>query len=125
MTISKDSKTDCGRLSTSEPCYDVDPTEHHHPALERHRTSIPPWTLLNDAVIRAKLAREKFGPHDSAEFAVCRLTEEVGELAQAATAMSKNRDKNRRERIRDEAIDVIAMVIRLLQEFPDGKPGDP
>ncbi len=78
--------------------------------------------LLEAAKTRSKIARDRFGLHPSAEFACCRISEEVGELVQAATATSKGRDINRREHIIDEAIDVVAMVIRLLEEWPDGMP---
>ena len=77
--------------------------------------------LLREAQALASKCRERFGPHDSAEFAVCRITEEVGELAQAATAMSKGRDVGRESRVRAEALDSIAMILRLLREFPGGK----
>ncbi len=77
--------------------------------------------FLKDAQEQAEKALQEFGRHPSADFAVCRLTEEVGELAQAATAMSKGRHLNRRERMYDEAVDVLAMVLRLLREFPDGR----
>ncbi|MEL6906860.1 MAG: hypothetical protein AAFP22_15725 [Planctomycetota bacterium] len=52
---------------------------------------------------------------------MARITEEVGELAAAATSMSKSRDRRRRQRILDEAVDVLATVIRLCAEFPDGR----
>lgn len=77
-------------------------------------------TLLREAQALASRVAVKFGPHQDACFAIARLTEEVGELAQAATAMSKDRDIDRGPRIREEAIDVIAMVLRLLREFPEG-----
>jgi hypothetical protein len=67
-------------------------------------------------------AERKFGPHPTADFAACRVAEEVGELVQATTAVSKDRGVNRRERIFAEAVDVIAMVLRLVREFPDGAP---
>jgi NTP pyrophosphatase (non-canonical NTP hydrolase) len=76
--------------------------------------------LFTNALTRADVAREKFGPHHSAEFACCRLAEEVGELIQAATSTSKDRDIGRGIRINYEAIDVIAMVVRLLREWPEG-----
>lgn len=81
--------------------------------------------LLSRAWTRSMSAAAKFGPHPSAEFACCRIAEETGELIQAATAVSKGRGKDRADRVYDEAIDVIAMVIRLVQEFPDGLVGDP
>lgn len=77
--------------------------------------------LVAAAVQRAAAARGKFGPHPSAEFACCRLAEEVGKLTQAATAMSKARPAHRRERMWDEAVDVLAMLLRLLDEFPAGR----
>ena len=78
--------------------------------------------VLCDAVERADLATAKFGPHPSVEFALCRVTEELGELAQAATATSKGRDIDRRKPMREEALDTVAMVIRVMREFPDGRP---
>lgn len=81
--------------------------------------------FLSECAEFAKACRERFGPHPSAEFAVCRITEEVGELAQAATAMSKDRWVDRGPRIREEARDSIAMILRLLEEFPEGKPEPP
>lgn len=81
--------------------------------------------LLSEARARATAMRDKFGPHDSAEFACCRIMEEAGELAQAATAMSKGRHENRKPRIREEAIDTIAMVLRLVEEYPYGRTAAP
>jgi len=77
--------------------------------------------LWREAVVRADIATARFGLHESPEFTLCRLAEEVGELVQAATSRSKGRDQNRAPRVRDESIDVIAMVIRLLREWPNGK----
>jgi NTP pyrophosphatase (non-canonical NTP hydrolase) len=54
-------------------------------------------------------ARKKF---PSPEASMCALTEEVGELAKAMLDES-------RERVRKEAIQVIAMAVRIIQE------GDP
>ena len=82
------------------------------------------YAFLCEAVERADRATAKFGPHPSVEFALCRVTEELGELAQAATATSKGRDINRRKPMREEALDTVAMVIRVLREFPDGRPRD-
>lgn len=71
--------------------------------------------------VRAALAKAKYGPHPSVEFALCRLVEEVGELSQAATSISLHRDhSDRRARILDESVDVVATVLRLLEEFPSG-----
>lgn len=78
--------------------------------------------IIESSKEKARWARARFGQHPSAEFACCRLTEEVGELVQAATATSKGRDKNRTKAILEEAVDVIAMTIRLLEEYPDGMP---
>ena len=77
--------------------------------------------ILLDAQALATKMHEKFGPHDSADFACNRIAEEVGELIQAATAMSKGRDVGRAPRIREEAIDAVAMILRLLREYPDGR----
>ena len=84
-----------------------------------------PDAMLAEAKKRAEFARGKFGPHPSAEFACCRLGEEVGELIQAATSMSKGRHIGRAARMREEATDVIAMVLRLIEEFPDGRTEPP
>ncbi len=78
-------------------------------------------SLFVDAEARADLAVVQFGLHATVEFTCCRIAEEVGELVQAATSTSKGRDINRAVRIREEAIDVIGMVVRLLREFPDGR----
>jgi len=51
-------------------------------------------------------ARAKF---PDAEGAMCALTEEVGELAKAVLDESKNR-------VRKEAIQVICMAVRIIQE---------
>lgn len=76
--------------------------------------------LIKRAIDRARWAADRFGPHPNAEFTICRLVEEVGELAQAATSTSKGRDIDRGRRIFEEAVDAVAMVIRLLAEFPEG-----
>lgn len=81
--------------------------------------------LVSTGWQRANTAKDKFGPHPSCEFAACRVAEECGELVQAATAMSKGRYKDRSERVWNEAVDVIAMVIRLVEEFPDGSSLEP
>lgn len=76
--------------------------------------------IIQEAKEKAGWARDRFGAHPSAEFACCRITEEVGELVQAATATSKGRELVRAERMREEAVDVLAMVFRLMEEFPEG-----
>ena len=76
--------------------------------------------FLLDAVDRADLAVARFGPHPSAEFACCRIAEETGELVQAATSNSPQRTGPRADPIRQEALDSVAMIIRLLREYPNG-----
>lgn len=78
--------------------------------------------LIKAAQAMVWKATRKFGPHPTADFAACRVAEECGELVQATTAASKARGVNRREKIFAEAVDVIAMVLRLVREFPDGAP---
>jgi len=84
-------------------------------------TEKPGSEFWENAVVRADLAVEKYGHHDTVEFTLCRLVEEVGELVQAATSNAKGRDVDRGPRILDEATDVVAMVIRLLREWPEGR----
>lgn len=78
--------------------------------------------LLEQAHKRAIKCRRKFGPHPSADFAACRVAEEAGELVQAATSMTRKEGFDFQTKIREEAIDTIAMVLRLVDEFPDGSP---
>lgn len=77
-------------------------------------------SVLADAIREMVHAKRRHGPHPSAEFAACRVAEEAGELVQAATSVTRGRGENRRERIRTEAVQTIAMVLRLLDEYPDG-----
>lgn len=75
--------------------------------------------LIKDAMIRhiETVARYK---HQCVEFTCCRIAEETGELISAATSRSKGRDLNRSDRMWDEAVDSVAMILRLLNEWPDG-----
>lgn len=77
--------------------------------------------FLQEAQLVADTARDRFGPHPSVAFTLCRLMEEAGELSAAATSRSKGRDINRAPRIREEALDVVAMVLRVLREWPIGE----
>ena len=58
--------------------------------------------------------------HPCVEFSCCRITEEIGELICATTSTSKGRDINRADRMWDEAVDSVAMILSLLCEWPDG-----
>ena len=78
--------------------------------------------VLARAVYRATWAQARWGPHPNAEFSCCRIAEEAGELVQAATSRSRGRGEQRLPAIYAEAIDTIAMVLRLLREFPKGVP---
>lgn len=75
--------------------------------------------LLEMATLRAEHARQKFGEHPNVEFTCCRIAEEAGELIQAATSTSKNRNVDRGGRVVDEIMDLMAMLVRLAQAFPD------
>ena len=77
--------------------------------------------LMQDAWQRATQKRREFGPHPSADFAACRVAEEAGELVAAATSMTRGRDGFRGERMEEEAIDLVACVLRLLIEFSNGR----
>ena len=76
--------------------------------------------LFKEALERADYAKEKFGPHRSAEYTCCRIAEESGELIQAATSSSRGRNVDRAPKMREEALDTIAMIIRLFREWPNG-----
>ena len=76
--------------------------------------------LLHEASQTAQQARDRHGPHKSVDFAACRVSEEVGELVQAATSTTRPATFDRKLRVREEAIDSIAMIIRLVSEFPRG-----
>lgn len=76
--------------------------------------------ILRKAKMRADMAYRAHGPHPTVDFAACRVAEEAGELVQAATSVTRPPDFNRQMEIEEEAIDTIAMVIRLLREFPEG-----
>jgi NTP pyrophosphatase (non-canonical NTP hydrolase) len=78
--------------------------------------------LIKLAVMMADSAEDKFGKHLSADFACCRIAEEVGELIQATTSISRGRGLERRGDIRAEAVDSIAMILRLVRDYPDGSP---
>lgn len=71
--------------------------------------------IMAEAKRRSDWAEIRFGKHPSSEFTCCRIAEEVGELIQAATSTSKGRDMDRAPRILDEAIDAIAMIVRLIE----------
>lgn len=75
--------------------------------------------LMKDAMKMHTKTIAKY-KHPSVEFTCCRIAEEVGELISAATSRSKERDFNRSDKMWDEATDSIAMVLRLLHEWPNG-----
>lgn len=81
----------------------------------------PEVGLLADAQVEATRAAMNFGPHPSAEFTACRIAEEAGELVAAATSTSKGRDQNRAARMREEGVQLLAMVLRLFREWPEGR----
>lgn len=84
----------------------------------------PPWArffILMQSAALSDEKREEHGPCPTAEFACCRILEEAGELVQAATSVTRGRDEDRGPRIEKEAIDLIAMVLTLLREFPEGR----
>ena len=82
-------------------------------------------TLLEAAAVEVDRAEAEFGRNPSCEFAACRVAEEMGELIQAATAVSKGRSAGREGRVWREAVQAIAMVVRLVREFPEGAPRKP
>lgn len=86
---------------------------------------VPVGKLLVDGLAEADRALQAYGPHPSAEFAANRVTEELLELVQAATSTTRGRDSGRRERIYTEAVQAVAMIVRLWREFPDGAPARP